>query len=280
MEKNMSEHSQATTKKFSWKLYGFILLLVALGALAKIPSAIYIEGLVNRPETWTQVTIILFLQDFLVMGLLPAGLGLLVIQKLGLRLPILNGFVLREKSDAKPGNILREVFTVAVALGIIGMAIQAITKPMILNDLAKLGIDPGMILQNNNSAPWWAMSLLAVSAGIVEEVAFRLGLLSLLAWLGSLIWKPKEGKLRNGVFWTVNIIIAILFSLAHFANVLAAGIPLALGIVLRTLVGNSLAALVFGWLYWKRGLVSAMLTHTFLDVFVYVIAPLFVEIAS
>lgn len=67
----MSENTQQHTEKFNWKIYGFILLLVTLGALAKIPSAVYIEGLVSRPETWTRLTIILFLQEFPYYGIDP-----------------------------------------------------------------------------------------------------------------------------------------------------------------------------------------------------------------
>lgn len=172
------------------------------------------------------------------MGLIPAGIGLLVACRIGLQLLLFEKFIVRKQNEYRLWNILREALIIAFLLGIIGVIFQAVTKPMIVRDLAKLGVDAEMIVQNNNPAPWWAMSLLAFSAGIVEEVAFRLGLLSLLAWLGSLIWKPKEGKLRNGVFWSVNIIIAVLFSLAHFANIQAAGIPLTVGLVLRNSCGK------------------------------------------
>ena len=37
---------------------------------------------------------------------------------------------------------------------------------------------------------------------------------------------------------------------------------------------NDLAGLAFGWLYWKRGLESAMLAHFSADMTVHVIAPL------
>lgn len=50
-------------------------------------------------------------------------------------------------------------------------------------------------------------------------------------------------------------------------------VPLALSLIWKTVVGNSLAALAFGWLYWKRGLVSAMLSHCLLDVCIYVLVP-------
>jgi membrane protease YdiL (CAAX protease family) len=89
----------------------------------------------------------------------------------------------------------------------------------------------------------------------------------------NLLWKPRGGQLKPGAFWVVNILAALFFSLAHFGNYSALEISLTFGLIWKTIVGNSLAALVFGWLYWKRGLESAMLTHFLLDVCIYVLAP-------
>ena len=45
-------------------------------------------------------------------------------------------------------------------------------------------------------------------------------------------------------------------------------------VVLRTLLLNGIAGVVFGWLYWKRGLEMAMLSHFSADIVLHVIAPL------
>jgi len=44
-------------------------------------------------------------------------------------------------------------------------------------------------------------------------------------------------------------------------------------IITRGLVLNGIAGLVFGWLYWKYGLESAMLAHFFTDIIVYTVNP-------
>ena len=51
-------------------------------------------------------------------------------------------------------------------------------------------------------------------------------------------------------------------------------------VVLRTLLLNGIAGVVFGWLYWKRGLEMAMLSHFSADIVLHVIAPLFSPGAS
>ncbi len=45
--------------------------------------------------------------------------------------------------------------------------------------------------------------------------------------------------------------------------------------VTRASVLNGIPGLAFGWLYWKRGLESAMVAHFSADILLHVIWPLF-----
>jgi membrane protease YdiL (CAAX protease family) len=44
-------------------------------------------------------------------------------------------------------------------------------------------------------------------------------------------------------------------------------------VVIRAIILNGIAGVAFGWLYWKMGLESAMLSHFFTDVVLHVILP-------
>ena len=44
-------------------------------------------------------------------------------------------------------------------------------------------------------------------------------------------------------------------------------------VIARTLVLNGLAGVVFGWLYWRRGLLAAMVAHFTFDLVVLAIVP-------
>jgi hypothetical protein len=276
--KMSNQQNETNKKRFNTRLFLLILGLVALGAFLKIPAAIFLEGLVDKPSVWARVSIILFVQDFLIMGFVPAGIGILLKDRLGIMFPLFPDKGNVASATTSKSRLVLNAVGIGIALGAIGLLINWITKPIISENLAASGIDSAAILSASPIAPLWAMSLLSLSAGIVEEVAFRLGILVFLAWLLSLIWKPRGGKLRPGVFWVVNIVLAIVFSLAHFSNLVVAGIPLGLGIVLRTVIGNSLASLVFGWLFWKKGLGSAVLAHSSVDLTVYVIAPFIAQL--
>jgi membrane protease YdiL (CAAX protease family) len=51
-------------------------------------------------------------------------------------------------------------------------------------------------------------------------------------------------------------------------------------VVGRTILVNAAAGLVFGWLYWRRGLEVAMLAHFSADLVLHVAAPLLSRVAS
>lgn len=99
----------------------------------------------------------------------------------------------------------------------------------------------------------------------------RLGLFSLLAWLLAKIIHTPEGLPTAGVLWGVNFTVAVLFGLGHLPAT-AALVPLTPLMIIRALLLNGLAGLVYGYLYWKYGLEAAMLAHFTSDIVLHVIA--------
>ena len=96
--------------------------------------------------------------------------------------------------------------------------------------------------------------------GLTEEVQLRWGLLSLVAWLGWRLVQRGQGALRAGVAWGAIVVVALLFGALNLPAT-ADVAPLTGWLVARTMTVNALAALVLGWLYWRRSLESAMLAH-------------------
>jgi membrane protease YdiL (CAAX protease family) len=74
--------------------------------------------------------------------------------------------------------------------------------------------------------------------------------------------------------WAANILAAVGFGLAHLPLASEIGIPLTPLFITRTLVLNGIGGIAFGWLYWKRGLESAMIAHFSADIVVHVLTPL------
>jgi membrane protease YdiL (CAAX protease family) len=44
--------------------------------------------------------------------------------------------------------------------------------------------------------------------------------------------------------------------------------------IIRNLILNSLGGIVFGWLYWKKGLEASMISHFTADLVLHVLLPL------
>jgi len=51
-------------------------------------------------------------------------------------------------------------------------------------------------------------------------------------------------------------------------------VPLTPLVILRTVVMNGLLGIVLGWLYWKRGLEAAMISHFSADIILHVLLAL------
>jgi len=73
------------------------------------------------------------------------------------------------------------------------------------------------------------------------------------------------------VFYIVSFLVAVAFGLAHLPATAAVGLSLNALVVSRAIVLNGLGGIVFGWLYWRRGLESAMVCHFTADVVLHVI---------
>ena len=48
--------------------------------------------------------------------------------------------------------------------------------------------------------------------------------------------------------------------------------------ITRALLLNGIGGIVFGWLYWKRGLLAAMLAHFSADIVLHVVTPLLTQL--
>jgi hypothetical protein len=169
---------------------------------------------------------------------------------------------------------LRAILPISIVLGVIASLLIVgldvfVFQPALLNEL---GDKVNALSQSAQPAAWKGF-LASFYGGIAEEIQLRLLVMSLLAWLGSFINKTTEGKPTGVVFWSANILAAILFGLGHLpatANI----IPLTPLVIIRAIVLNGLAGVAFGWLYWKRGLESAMISHFSADIVLHVLFAL------
>jgi membrane protease YdiL (CAAX protease family) len=180
-------------------------------------------------------------------------LGLALMKKVGFEAPLLSG--------TKPLSYLKSIWKISVGMGVLG-GILIILFSLPFGELSV------SFLQAEMRVATWRGIMASFYGGIAEEIVFRLFLMTLLVWVTTKFTK----KVTPGGIWTAIIISSVLFGLGHLGITggLAAITPL---IIFRAILLNGVSVL-FGWLYWKKGLEAAMIAHFTTDVVIHVLTPI------
>ena len=247
----------------NWKLFSILLVACVLGAMLVIP---YTLTLTSSQVEITPVRLLVSIAQNLVLFAIATFFGLFFSKRIsmgmtGLKLPILEG-ALEGKNQASE---LRVILLPSIALGLLAGVL------IIVLDIPFQKVLPEM--QNAEiSIPAWKSILASFYGGIAEEVLLRLFMVSLLVWIGFKIKKTQEGRPTDIGIWLAIILASVLFGLGHLpatARIIALTGP----VVIRAIVLNGIGGIIFGWLYWKKGLESAMIAHFSADIVLHVITP-------
>jgi hypothetical protein len=248
------------------------LILVGLLILAEIAEQPYALTLFDTayPGFWMLMRNVV--PELLLYAIVGFG-GLLLASQIGLGMPFIEGWTKREPQ----WNRLPGVAGIAILAGILtpltsvlDSTLGSFIKPY-AQYLARFDT------VNVISPPAWQGLLTSFSAGVTEETAYRLFVLSLLALLGSRIFRSQPGRAAPWQLWTASILSAVLFGLAHLPLARQLGIPIDAIAVIRIIIHNGVPGVVYSWLFWTFGLESAMLAHASSDVVIKVLMPLITQ---
>jgi hypothetical protein len=97
--------------------------------------------------------------------------------------------------------------------------------------------------------------------GITEEVLLRWGLMTVFTWLAWRFVQRRHGAVRAGLAWLAIAASALIFGAGHLpvAHFLIGSLNAP--VVLFVVGVNAAFGVLFGWLYWRRGLEAAMVAH-------------------
>lgn len=217
-----------------------------------MPLSIPVVLLVSLVQTTVLLSIVIFL-------------GMHLGRKIGFGTPLLGEVLAR--------NVSKEKLTLVIS---IGLKLGLLTGALIIafDFVFQLFIDPITTV----NAPLWQGFLAAFYGGIVEELLLRFFLMTLIVWVLWRFVQKGAGAPSNLVIWTAIIFAAVLFGLGHLpaTATLTTITPL---IVFRAIFLNGVGGVVFGWLYWKRGLEAAIVAHFTTDIVLLVIFPALLMVA-
>ena len=262
----------ATKRPWSWKVFFVLAGLIIPAAFAILPYLVHLQTTYSDTSAGVSWPILALNQliNALIISLL-GGIGLVLANRIGLGMPFVEWRVKREASPNRFRNVVAFAWITAVVLVLSSLFLHAVVlDPPLEAMLGKLGIS---IPEGAHTPPLYGF-LASISAAITEETLYRLFGLSLLAWLGGLLFHNSDGRPKQIVFWIANILFALGFGITHLQKVAMMGWPINPLVITYTLVLNAIGGLVFGWLYWKKGLESAVIAHFSADIVIHVIYPI------
>ncbi|HQZ98300.1 MAG TPA: CPBP family intramembrane metalloprotease [Pyrinomonadaceae bacterium] len=95
--------------------------------------------------------------------------------------------------------------------------------------------------------------------GVTEELLLRWGLMTLLAWLAWRLFQKGQGSPRSSCFVAAILVSSLIFGIGHLPVAFLLFPHPTPTLILFVLTANSTFGLIAGYLYWKKGLESAMI---------------------
>lgn len=238
------------------KVFGVLMLLAVIAAALLIPiSAHVLNQLGGEPSEhlpYGKATGIAVVE--LVFTAVAAAVGLALGSKTGLGAANCRDLIRTETTLRSP--VVFSVISGLILGGLfagVGFAFKSFFPP------ARIELVP---------PPRWMGVITSLGAGIKEEIWLRLGLITFLAWLGT-----RVTTRTTIVIWSANLLAALAFAAAHLPQTKEV-YSLTGPVIAFVMLGNAGPGLVFGWLYWRHGLLCAMISHTCFDIILKVVVPL------
>jgi len=260
-------------KPFNWKIFFILLAASIVGVVAVLPYTLALQssslGNLDIPIPFWLLIILQVLQNTVLFAVVIL-LGLLAANRVGLGLPILETKLQGESI----GQQIKAILLPSILLGVIGSVLVVALDVWVFSPALKSELgDKATALSLSSQPAAWKGLLASFYGGINEEILLRLGLMSILAWLGRFVSKTEDGHPTLAVLWIANILAAVLFGLGHLpaTATLLSITPL---VVLRAIVLNGVIGVAAGYLYFKHGLEAAMLSHFAADIVLHVLLVL------
>ncbi len=233
-------------------ILGFILFLFGLAGIMsvltmEIPIPAEAEEILSSKFSPMQIKLLLLINP-IIMLIVAITAGILLFEKVNLQLPVFQWLISRSffKPDFK--TIVKHGIAGGLIAGILISVISLIFYPMLPEEFLELGekLKPGLATR-------------FLYGGITEEILMRFGLMTFIVWLAFKIVKEKKPE----IYWIGIVFSALIFAVGHFPVAFyAVGNP-SITLLGYILLGNFTGGIIFGYLYWKRGLESAFVAHIF-----------------
>jgi hypothetical protein len=171
--------------------------------------------------------------------------GLYLGRSVGLGAPLLESWMNGEEIRDRAVSALKISFVLGSCVAVV---------KFILDRFLFSQFVPSLLMQWKQ-IPFGLVWIIPFEQGIGDEIFHRLFWMTILVWIIYKIQKPENNQPTPIGVWTA-ILIATIFSIPGTVFWFSGPI-IGLQLTILTAVGG----IVFGWLYWKKGIESAILAH-------------------
>jgi len=250
--------------KHKFKLAAILLLIGFLGILSILTMDIALppeaEEILKAQFTPGQIKLLTLINPTMML-VLSVVIGTIFYDTVDLKVPFTSRILDSTQPPIKIVEILKFGIIGGLVSGVLLNIVGLVYNPILPEEFKELGesIKPSLATR-------------FLYGGITEEILMRFGLMTFIVWGSSKLF----GGTKSYVYWTGILLSAVLFALGHFPiayQTLENPSTLLLSYIL---LGNSIGGVIFGWLYWKKGLESAFLAHIFTHVTLLIAAPLLI----
>jgi hypothetical protein len=225
-------------------LFGVFSMLTVTIPLESLPKEVLDK---ISPQTLKYLVLI----NPTILLLIAVVVGTLLYDKVGFSVPTISSILKIEQPKIK----LIEQVKFGVFFGLLAGILITVIGIVFKSSLPQEFIELGNKIKITTVARF-------LYGGLTEELLMRFGFMTLVVWL---IFKITK-NLNSSTYWTGIFIASILFAVGHFPVVFNAVQSPTISLLTYVLIGNSIAGLFFGWLYWKKGLEAAFIAHIFAHV--------------
>jgi hypothetical protein len=236
---------------YSWTSFGIITGLGCIALFLALPRPL-------KPGY--------FILSVSVLGII-VGTGLFLSRSVGLKILVF--------SSEPFGDNLQQLLQILGQATLIGVGLGTVILVVIRFLLLSIVPEIRLRFAAESSLETWKRVVIAFDSAVLEEIIFRLFLLSLLVWIVSKIWQIQKPP-TPGIFWIINLLIAIGFGIAHLPQ-WSAITPLTPLVILTIVLLNSIGGLTFGHLFYTNGLEGAIVAHFVADIMLHVVGLSFLQ---
>jgi hypothetical protein len=223
-------------------------LLIDLDELIKI---LPVQAGTEIPKITPALKLLSLIQPAVILSV-AVLVGVLLAGKVGLSSPVAEA--------AASGGDSVSAFKPQIVPGIVGGLAGGIAIVLIAL-VSKQFLAPEVVVRIGEFGKVLPLPTRLLYGGITEELLLRWGLMTFLVWAAWRLFQKRQARPKPTYFVGAIVISSLVFGIGHLPVAFMLFPEITFALTLFVIVGNSAFGLIAGYLYWKKGLESAMIAH-------------------